>query len=179
DTRVKPEGPPEVANLGRAFNLLAARIGELLEAEREAAADLSHRLRTPLTALRLDVERQPEGAAKEVLTADLDGLERSVTNVIGQLRRHQRREIRAESDLAEVTRERVRFWAALAEDQGRSFSLGVPPGAWPVPIRRDELEAVLDALLGNVFAHTPEGTGFSVRVERDAAGRTRLLVEDR
>jgi signal transduction histidine kinase len=179
ETRVEPAGPPEVAELGRSFNLLAARIGELLEAEREAAADLSHRLRTPLTALRLDIERQPEGAAKEVLTADVDGLERSITNVIGLLRRHQRREIRSESDLADVTRERVRFWAALAEDQGRDFGLEVPPGGWPAPVHRDDLEAVLDALLGNVFAHTPEGTAFSVRVEEAAPGSVRLVVEDR
>src|SRR6266567_1073645 len=57
ETRVDPYGPHELVEVGRAFNLLAGRIGELLGAEREAAADLSHRLRTPLTALRLDIER--------------------------------------------------------------------------------------------------------------------------
>ena len=44
-----------------AVNRLAGRIGELLAAEREAAANLAHRLRTPLTALRLDAEALPAG----------------------------------------------------------------------------------------------------------------------
>ena len=39
--------------MGSALNLLADRIDELIVADREAVADLSHRLRTPLTALRL------------------------------------------------------------------------------------------------------------------------------
>jgi signal transduction histidine kinase len=31
----------------------------------------------------------------------------------------------------------------------------------------DDLAAVVDALIGNVFRHTPQGTAFAVRVERD------------
>ena len=54
--RVDPGGPPELAEAGASFNAMAARVVQFLDAERELAADLSHRLRTPLTALRLDVE---------------------------------------------------------------------------------------------------------------------------
>ncbi|WP_202862978.1 HAMP domain-containing protein [Ornithinimicrobium murale] len=50
DARVRPSGPGEVRAIGGALNHLATRIGELLAAERESVADLSHRLRTPLTA---------------------------------------------------------------------------------------------------------------------------------
>ena len=46
-------GRPSSPTSARALNLLADRIDELLAAERERVADLSHRLRTPLTALRL------------------------------------------------------------------------------------------------------------------------------
>ena len=55
-SRARPAGPYEVAEVGAAVNELAARIGGLLENARLAAADLGHRLRTPLTALRLDAE---------------------------------------------------------------------------------------------------------------------------
>ena len=54
--RVVPGGPGEVAESGRAFNQLAERLPDLLAAERERVADLSHRLRTPLAALRLQAE---------------------------------------------------------------------------------------------------------------------------
>ena len=56
EARVEPAGPPEIVEVGHVLNRLAGRIGELLAAERELVADLSHRLRTPITALRLDAD---------------------------------------------------------------------------------------------------------------------------
>jgi signal transduction histidine kinase len=43
----------------------------------------------------------------------------------------------------------------------------------PVPLPRDELILAIDALLGNVFAHTPEGTAVRVAVSEHG-----LVVED-
>ena len=54
--RAMVAGPPEVRRAGSGLNRLAVRIGDLLAHERETVADLSHRLRTPLTALRIDAE---------------------------------------------------------------------------------------------------------------------------
>ena len=45
DARVEPAGPPEVVEVGHAFNRLGARIRNLISEERESVADLSHRLR--------------------------------------------------------------------------------------------------------------------------------------
>lgn len=175
DARASPAGPPELRDVSNALNHLAGRISELLAQEREAAADLSHRLRTPLTALRLDVESlgDPEEAAR--LNASVDALERSVDRVIADARRPTGP---GGCDAAEVVGERVRFWAVLAEDQHRALTAPDVTGPLPVPLRREELEACVDALLGNVFAHTPEGTAFSVRLEPLPGGGTRLLVAD-
>jgi methyl-accepting chemotaxis protein len=49
--RVRPTGPRELAEAGMAFNQMADRLVALRIAEREMVADLSHRLRTPLTGL--------------------------------------------------------------------------------------------------------------------------------
>src|SRR5690606_30484162 len=57
--RVDPQGPPELRAAGEAFNHMADRLARLLAAERGAGADLSHRPRTPPTALRVD----PDGRA--------------------------------------------------------------------------------------------------------------------
>ena len=64
--RAEVRGTEETQELARALNGLADRTGELLAAERAAVGDLSHRLRTPVTALRLDAEavRDPELAAR-------------------------------------------------------------------------------------------------------------------
>ena len=87
--RTTPTGPAEVREVGTAVNRLAGRIGELLAAEREAAADLAHRLRTPLTALRLDVEGLPAGD-RERLLADVDAVSRGIDDVISEARRTTR-----------------------------------------------------------------------------------------
>ena len=62
--------------------------------------------------------------------------------------------------------ERVAFWSVLAEDTGRTVTLDLAAGPLPVGVPADELAAAVDALLGNVFAHTPDGTGFTVRLTR-------------
>ena len=59
DARADPAAPVEVGVVAGALNTLAGRISELLREERETVADLSHRVRTPLTALRLDAEALP------------------------------------------------------------------------------------------------------------------------
>lgn len=179
EARVRPSGPDEVRGVGEALNLLAARIGALLASEREAVADLSHRLRTPITALRLGVESLPTGADRDGLTAAVDELTRQVDRLIVEARRPVREGLTARCDAAEVTAERVAFWQALAEDQQRDVELTRPEGPVWVRASRDDLEATLDALLGNVIAHTPEGAGFSVAVRRLAIGGGEVVVSDR
>jgi signal transduction histidine kinase len=51
-------------------------------------------------------------------------------------------------------------------------------GPLPVGVAAPELAACLDALLGNVFAHTPQGTSFTVRLRPRAEGGAVLSVAD-
>ena len=76
--RAPVEGAPEVRQVSIGLNRLAVRIGELLAHERETVADLSHRLRTPLTALRIDAESLRDGEEMARVTNDVDGLTRTV-----------------------------------------------------------------------------------------------------
>ncbi|MGH8999977.1 MAG: sensor histidine kinase, partial [Acidimicrobiia bacterium] len=179
--RITPEGPPEIAQAAVAFNLLGHRVGELLATERELVADLSHRLRTPLTALRLDAEgiADPDDARR--IAEDAEELARAVDAVIGQARRPFRADMAPRADAVATARSRLDFWSALADDQGRRWSLDLSradPDRTEVGVAPDELEAAFDALLGNVFSHTPEGTPFRVEVSSPPGGGTRLVVED-
>lgn len=175
DARARPFGPPEVRDVARGLNHLAGRIRELLDQERETVADLSHRLRTPLTTLRLEAELADRETASR-LAASVDALERTVTEVIREARR--RGEPPPPSDAAQVVRDRVDFWAALAEEQGREVRTDLATGPLPVRAGRDELADCVDALLGNVFAHTPEGSAFTVRLSARGGGGCRLAVAD-
>ena len=78
-----------------------------------------------------------------------------------------------QSDLVEVLADRLAFWSALAEDQARPWEVVGGQSPVPVPLPRSELILAVDSLLGNVFAHTPEGVAFRVTVS--PAG---LLVDD-
>lgn len=177
-------GPPEVRAVATALNRLAGRIDELLVAEREAMADLSHRLRTPLAALRLDVESltadPTSGASPADLSARLDQLERTLTEVIRQARRTEREGARPHCDARAVVSEAVEFWRPLVEDQGRSLHENLAAVVPPVRCAGEDLRAAVDALLENCLAHTPDGVGLAVllRPGADASGAV-LEVCDR
>lgn len=160
DARATGTGTPEVRALAVALNGLAARIRDLLRQERESAADISHRLRTPLTALRLDAEslRDPDESAR--IVTHVSTLDHALTGVIEHTRSPTDVPVRA--DLAQVVAARCAFWAVLAEDQGRTMDVEVPPSGVPVGATPATVAACVDALVGNVFAHTPDGSGFSV-----------------
>jgi signal transduction histidine kinase len=163
DTTVEASGPPELVDLAAAFNRLGGRVRELLAQEREVVADLSHRLRTPLTALRLDADSLGPGEEADRVRADADRLQDAVTELIAEARHPSRRRA---ADAAAVVADRAAFWSPLAEEQGRSWEVRIEP-AGEVAASTADLEAAVDALLGNVFAHTDEGVAVAVSVARD------------
>jgi signal transduction histidine kinase len=177
DARASPAGPHEVREVAQSLNHLAGRIRDLIWQERESLADLSHRLRTPLTALRLEAEAVPEAADPDGrLTAQVQVLEEAVTSLIEDSRRRSGGP--ASCDAAQVIGERVAFWSVLADDQGRDMRVELATGPVLVGVPEAELAACLDALLGNVFAHTPEGTAFTVRLRARAEGGGLVSVQD-
>ncbi|GMQ94197.1 MAG: HAMP domain-containing sensor histidine kinase [Acidimicrobiia bacterium] len=179
EVRVVPSGPEEIAEVGEAFNTLAGRLDMLLVAERESVADLSHRLRTPLTALRLQAETLADPGEAALLVADIDELERQVDEMIQRARNHSGGGPTVDSvDLGAVVNHRAAFWQVLADDQGRPTSISVEPGEHPVALQRADLGALVDVLVENVFAHTPAGVGYRLGVRKQGDGRSVLSVSD-
>jgi len=176
---IEPSGPPEVRELAAALNRLVGRVQVLLERERAGVADVSHRLRTPITTLRLRVEALPDGSDRDRLGADLDELEAMVDHVVREARRSEREGLVASSDGVAVLSERVRFWEPLAEEQDRPFTLTCDVTG-PVPVRASEedLVALVDVLLDNVFTHAPDETPVAVALTARPGGGLVLTVED-
>jgi len=176
--RAELTGPPEVRRAGAGLNRLAVRIGELLAHERETVADLSHRLRTPLTALRIDAESLRSDAERVQLLGDLDALERTVDEIIREARRPTQEGSAEGCDARQVVAERAAFWRPLAEDTDRAMTVELADGQIPVRASGEDLAACLDILLENVFAHTPEGAALAIRLSHRAGGGAWLVVAD-
>jgi signal transduction histidine kinase len=176
--RAQLTGPPEVRRAGAGLNRLALRIGELLAHERETVADLSHRMRTPMTALRIDAESLRDYAERTQLLSDLDALERTVDEVIRVARRPTRPGRVEACDAEAVVAERAAFWLPLAEDTDRAMTVELASGELPVRVSGEDLSTCMDILLENVFAHTPEGAALAIRLSRRAAGGAWLVVAD-
>lgn len=178
-TPVEPVGPPEVRDLAVALNRLVARVEELLEEERRNVSDLSHRLRTPVTALRLRIEALPPGADRVRLDQDLDALEATVDQIVREARRGEREGLVPGTDGVAALVDRVRFWEPLAEDQSRAFTLTVEAAdGTPVLASAEDLTALVDVLLDNVFTHTPDGAAVAVRIAERPEGGLELVVDD-
>jgi signal transduction histidine kinase len=145
----------------------------LLRSERELAADLSHRLRTPLTALRLELETADAWVDVDKLRQAVAILSNEVDAIILATREPLSARPAEHCDLTDVLADRLAFWSVLAEDHGRPWTVIGDIEPFYVPVRRADAEAAIDALLGNVFHHTPEGTA----VRAGVVG-TSLIVED-
>ncbi len=179
DRRVTPSGPDEIADVGVAFNFLAERLRLLLAEERESVADLSHRLRTPLTALRLQVETLSDREASAVLLDDIDRLESAVDRMIEQARKPSEEKGPEQADLGSVVRHRATFWKVLADEQGRPVDVHTSGGRLPVTMSAQDLGALIDTLMENVFSHTEPGVGYRIEA-RPGYGDEQvvLVVED-
>jgi signal transduction histidine kinase len=176
DARVQVGQPEEIREVGESFNWLAGRLEELIVEEREAAADLSHRLRTPLTSLRLQAEKLSDAAEREDVLGQVDRLEQAIDQLI-QATRSVPLQHTGSSDLSAVVATRCAFWAVLAEEQGREMSLNLDAASVRVELSPEALETIVDALIGNVFSHTEPATAFAVGVG-STANRPWLEVSD-
>ncbi|HEY6798445.1 MAG TPA: HAMP domain-containing sensor histidine kinase [Kineosporiaceae bacterium] len=178
DVRIPERGTSEVVALAAALNQLAARVQKQMAESRDSVADLSHRLRTPVTALRLDTDSVADPEVAERLRQHVTQLERTVDAIVHDARRPTR--AGGDScDVGKVVKERADFWSALAEEQGRQMRISVPPDrALRARLDASDLSDVVDVLIDNVFAHTEEGVPLEVWVAPRPNGAVVLTVED-
>lgn len=176
--RAEPVGTAETQELAQALNGLAERITELLASERAAVGDLSHRLRTPVTALRLDAEAVTETELALRLQTHIGVLQRSIDAIVREARRPVRADLSPVCDARSTVSDRVEFWRPLAEDQGRAMEVTIPAGELRVRLDRQDLVDLLDILVDNVFAHTAEGVDLGVTLAVDDGQAVLTVVDD-
>ncbi len=177
--------PDELAPLVGALNGLLRRLGDALGAQRAFVADAAHELRSPLTALKLQMQllrRAPDAAARaaavEALTAGIERAARLVEQLL-TLARAEPGALHAAPawlDLRDVVRTAVAETMPYAASRGTSIALLADA---PVPLRGDAaaLTALARNLADNAVRYAPQGARVEVRVALDGA-TPRLQVDD-
>jgi len=138
---------------------------------------MAHRLRTPITALRLDAEAVPDHELSARLSDHLTEVQRAVDTIVKEARRGVRDDLVVNCDATQVVRERVAFWSALAEDQNRPFHEELPEEPVRVQMPASDLVDLIDICIDNVFAHTAEGVAFGVTLSKSGDGAVLVIAD--
>lgn len=182
EMQVGMAGDDEVAALGRDFDIMAARMRNLLASQRHLLRDVSHELRSPLARLRVVLELvRCRGMAAEDLNRielELERLESLITDVLtmarlesGQVERSLR-----EVQLASMLEEIAGDAAFEAQAQDKEVVLAVARPCWVLG-DPSLLRAAVENVVRNAIRHTPPSTAvtLALRVER---GMALILVQD-
>ncbi|MFC5722175.1 ATP-binding protein [Streptomyces gamaensis] len=120
-------GVPELDRVADVLDSSAERIARMLTAERRLAADASHQLRTPLTALSMRLEEitltDDPDTVKEEATIALTQVER-LTDVVQRLLTNSRDPQSSSAvtfDLDEVIKQQIEEWRPASRSEGRAL----------------------------------------------------------
>ncbi len=183
---VPVSGRDEIAELGHAFNRMAAQLAAEDEQRRRLFAGIAHELRTPLSVIQgtlegmLDHVVEPTEERIVMLHSQAVLLGRLITDLrdlslaqTGQLRLHRRT-----IDLSGVVRETVEALAPLADERSVSLRVDLPAKLLPVEADPDRFRQVVQNLVENALRHTPSGGEVRIVLRNNNGSGVHMVVAD-
>ena len=182
DTRLAPESDPELNRLAQSFNDMADAVQTRIERDVRFASDVSHELRSPITAL---------SAAVEVLDGRRSDLpertQQALDVVVNQVRRFDQMVMdllelsRIDAGVTDMHREELRLDEIVPRIAQRYGFADVPINIHKGAVRnmwidKLRLERIVANLLDNARQHGGGPTGISL--ESDKGGGILLAIED-
>ena len=165
-------GPVEARQAARTFNRMQSRIREQMAERGRFLAAVSHDLRTPLTRIRLRVERIKDADDSEtlqMLRADVNEMTVMLDATLEYLRGEAKLEASVMMDIQALV-------VSMAEDyQEQGFSIGAGGSAAPVPVYPSALRRALANLIENALRY---GGQADVQCSDTAAGVI-IAIRDR
>ncbi|MCS0588275.1 ATP-binding protein [Massilia norwichensis] len=168
--------PPELIPVVSALNDLLRRLEHALNSQRAFVADAAHELRSPLTALKLQMQlaERAEGSAQRKAAFEKlhDRLERAI-HLVQQLlvaARHEsmpRNRPMGKVDLLELAQSCVADRYVAASTKG--IDLGIPATAIRAVIdgHADDMRTLLGNLVDNALRYTQPGGWVDVTIDHD------------
>jgi signal transduction histidine kinase len=169
---VAEEGPADVRNAAEAFNSMAAKVTRTLESQRHLLSAVGHDLRTPLTAMRINLEFVSDDELRDGLLRNLDELQALTEQVLAAAKGaggEQRRNV----DLSAL----VESLCTDLDEIGEPVSWA-NHGPAPISCRPNEIKRAVRNLVENAVAYghkadvwiADSGDGYDVLVEDDGPG---------
>lgn len=162
------------------------RVIELETMRRDFVSNVSHELRSPLTAIKIMTETLQDGADPAAAKEFLENIARETDRMIAlvedllDLARLEsgRLDLRFDSvDLSALVRDAVRSQATRASKLGIRLDAQTPPGGASIAGDRDMLTQVVVNLLDNALRNTPSGGAVTARVSSNGSA-VAIDVED-
>jgi len=177
--------PDEIHPLVHELNLLFHRVRQAFEAQKSFVADAAHELRSPLAALKLQVQglRRADDTNREVainrLNAGIDRATRLVEQLLVLARQQSSSATGAKAAPVDLTRlARHALADAAPAALSRQIDLGLVQADQSMLLGHEEaLRILIRNLLDNAIKYTPVGGTVNLSIRRDAV-QTMLSVDD-
>jgi len=177
--------PQEIEPLAAELNRLLARLDQAFALQRSFIADAAHELRSPLTALRLQLQlldRAPDEAAHRTARESLGAAVERAIHLVEQLLALARSDPGETAwsfelvDLADAAAQAMSETHALAESRHIDLSLE-REGEVPVRGDGDALRTLARNLVDNAVRYTPTGGSVRVRCHTGTAGAKLEVID--
>jgi signal transduction histidine kinase len=165
---VPEEGPDDVRNAAIAFNAMTARVTKTMESQRQLLSAVGHDLRTPLTAMRINLEFVEDAELRDRLASNLNELQ-ALTESVLSAARGAGGETKRNIDLSAL----VESLCADLDDLGEPVTWHAHKPA-PLACRPDEIRRAVRNLVENAVAY---GGRANVQICETPAAYE-ILIED-
>lgn len=180
-----PDAPAELASVVGTLNQLLQQLDTSLQAHKRFIANAAHELRTPITAISLEVDNllgsQDQAQMRQAASRLKLGSQRT-QHLLQQMLTLARLEARSRPrphvavDLQQLAQASMVGLSTLGSQRGIEFALETH-GATLVQGDPDDLRLLLDNLLGNAIKFSPPDAVVEVDIQAEGEGVT-LLVRD-
>ena len=154
--RVPLKKSDELRDLAAAFNNMTERIRDMLHTKEQLLLDVSHELRTPVTRMKVALEFLEDSQAKQSLQADIEEMEKMVSEILETARRQHKYENlkKQRTNLVELLKQTV----ATFDNQPPGIKIVDIAPEMTAEVDPEQVKTVFENVLNNAIKYSqPDG----------------------
>ena len=181
--------PTEIRPFITALNRLFSQLQAAIEHDKKFISYAAHELRTPITALTLQIARfdepkltiQEQHKLIEQIKAGIARTEQLLTQLLSMARvQHQQQHLmtdNVQTALMPLLRGLIAELLPLAEQKKQNLSFDISENVY-LPVCSNDLYTILKNILGNAIKYTPVDGQICICIRPTTDNKTILLIED-